>query len=193
MTKQTFTRGFTATGTWLPVMHCFFGFPSDYDSSGLADRNVSLQGYDEHDCCKTCTRVSILKKAAEIKTEARAAAEAAKALAAKEAATAAAEQEARQELEANWDQCAAIGNGLWPSMGPLVKKEASATIQAISSVVEGGFVLGGSWPACVTTNVVNVIGVTQGIALLQLTANDIDVYWGAIGDGELVWVPGGNE
>ena len=157
-----FRRAFIATGTWLPL-----------DRSVTAE--VSLQGVDfEYEA--VCTPGSIEEHRKEI-----------------ERLKVEKEEEERKAAELEKEKMNALANlfapsvqkseAIWSNMLPLVLKETTAKFQSIATHVKSSFICAGSFPAYTVVDVFSRLPEINENNLLKY--NDIDIYTGIFGDGEI--------
>ena len=157
-----FKRAFIATGTWLPMDHS-------------ADDEVSLQGVDfvYKDIC-TSEAIEIYKKKLESLKAEKEAEEQKKAKIASDKV---------KSLSALFAHAQKLSEVIWSEMLSLAREATEAKFCAIATHVGSSFICAGSFPASVVADIYKSLSNTG--TRIHLMYNDIDVYYGRFGEGEI--------
>ena len=156
-----FRRAFIATGTQI--------------TNQSAEKEVKLQGL-EYDYRAVCSQSEIYRHKSVI--EADKAIEEAKRIEAIRI-----RDETKREFELKFAGALESSKALWLKLEALVIEASSNCFQAIAQQVQGDFICAGSFPAYIIAKQLGVLSSEHNC--VQLKFNDIDIYHGNFGDGEL--------
>ena len=162
--SNAFRRSFIATGTWLP-------------NDRSADKQVCLQGlkFDYQGVCSSAAIEAHRCVLEAEKTRKQAELEAAVRI----------REEKEQAIAATFTPALDRSKRIWPDLEPLIINATSKYFSAIAQHIKSNFICAGSFPAFVISNEMKRLSDSGINEALRLKFNDIDVYYGRFGDGEL--------
>ena len=92
-------------------------------------------------------------------------------------------QEKRRANEAKFAAAVDSSKELWSRLEKLLVEASSSCFSAISQLSQGDFICAGSYPAFLIAK--QLAKISRDYEPVQLKFNDIDIYYGSFGNGEL--------
>jgi hypothetical protein len=168
--RNKFFRSFIATGTFVPI-------------DGSRDAEVAPQDLPKYDYHTEVSHLKLEARAAVVLSEAAAAADAKRVADVQLAAERTANVEFRRALDDAALPYLEEAKLIWRSnaLPPLLNAKLNETLGFLARKLEVSFVVGGSWPVFVLSQVLLEVGKMNA---MPVVFNDIDVYVGSPGEGE---------